>query len=557
MQVGTPRPVWLGISFWLLCALGSGDSLAKAPAAGHAALVQRGEAALRAGALAAAEQALTAAYLQAPQPELLFLLGRLAVAQQQLLTAQDLMRRYLNDPTATPDPEKTAEAQKVLSQLRPRSGKVRVQGDPGGFVLLDGRLLGRLPLVQPLLAAPGTHTVAIKYPGKLLDAPIEVAAGRMVDIQCTRATGAVFLATLPSLLVVLAVEPSAPMVFEQLLDAIERAAQGQQLTVLKPEALIPLVPELKELPVPRALAELKRCLAQPDCLPRMLQLAKLEHALRVSVKQTVLPAEARPPAAADKPAGSPDGPPLRWDFSLELVHADLFGAASARTRSCSPCREQPAIAALQEATTQTLATGRARPRGNLAVSSEPAGAEVRVGDRLLGQTPLALAAWADEYALELRQPGRQPVRRTVRVEPGQTAALTVTLPPLPPPPPPHPALPPLAALPPPRWERAPRPRWRIVAGGTALFLGVTLTAAGALVFAINQGSGCPPPDSLAPPPPGCAASTLATEYDVGVSLMPIGGALVLTGIGLLAVPGPRRLVPAPVTGHGPDKSEPR
>ncbi|HRI54570.1 MAG TPA: PEGA domain-containing protein, partial [Pseudomonadota bacterium] len=421
MQVGSPWRAGLGIFFWLLGALDSGEALARPPAPGHAALVQRGEAALRAGELAAAEQALTAAYLQAPHAELLFLLGRLALAQQQLLTAQDLMRRYLNDPTATPDPEKTAEAQRVLSQLRPPSGKVRVQGDPGGFVLLDGRLLGRLPLVQPLLAAPGAHTVAIKYPGKLLDAPPEVAAGRMVDIQCTRATGAVFLATLPSLLVVLAAEPSSPMVFEQLLDAVERAAHGQQLTVLKPEALIPLAPDLKELPFQKALAELKRCLAQPDCLPRMLHLAKLEHALRVSVQQTAPPPPAEgPPAAGDRPVGTPDSPPLRWEFALELVHADVFAAASARTRSCSPCQEQPAIAALQEVTSQTLAAGLGRPRGTFAVSSEPAGAEVRVGDRLLGQTPLALAAWTGEYALELQKPGRQPVRQMVRVESGQT-----------------------------------------------------------------------------------------------------------------------------------------
>ena len=579
MQVGTLWRTWLGVFFWLLCALGSGEARARPPAPGQAALVERGEAALRAGELTAAEQALTAAYLQAPHAELLFQLARLAAAQQQLLTAQDLMRRYLNDPTAAPDADKTAEAHKVLSQLRPPSGKVRVQGDPGGFVLLDGRLLGRLPLVQPLLAAPGPHTVVIKYPGKLLDAPIEVAVGRMVDIQCTRATGAVFLATLPSVLVVLAVEPSSPMMSEQLLDAIERAAHGQQLTVLKPEALIPLAPELKELPAAKALAELKRCLARPDCLPRMLHLAKLDHALRVSVKQTALPAAANPPVSSDKPAGSLDippaanppvasdkparsldGPPLRWDFSLELVHADLFGAASALTRSCSPCREAPAIAALQEATSQTLAAGLNRPRGNLAVSSEPAGAEVRVGDQLLGQTPLALAAWTGEYALELRQPGRQPVHQAVRVESGQTASLTVTLPLLPAllpaPLPPPPAPPPVAALPAPqRWERAPRPRWRTVVGGTALFFGLTLTALGGLVFAINQGSGCPPADSLAPPPPGCAASTLATQYNVGVSLMPVGGALALTGIGLLAVPGPRRLVAAPSASPGPDQPE--
>ena len=550
MQIGARRWAGLGVLCCVLGALGSRDAAARPAAAGqHAALVHRGEAALRSGQLAAAEQAFTAAYLQAPHADLLFQLGQLAAAQQQLLTAQDLLRRYLNDPAATPDADKTAAARKVLAELRPPSGKVRIQGDPGGFVLLDGRVLGRLPLVQPLLAAPGPHTVGIKYPGKLLDAPIEVAAGRMVDIQCTRATGAIFLATLPSLLVVLAVEPASSMTTELLLDAIERAAQGQQLTVLKPEALIPLAPELKELPAAQAPAELKRCLAQPSCLQRLLRLAKLEHVLRVSVQKTAAPPADTPgPPAAEPPVGSADSAPARWDFALELLRAEHLGAASTRTQSCSPCREQPAIAALQEATIRTLAAGLARPRGTLAISSEPPGAEVRVGAQALGQTPLSVGAWADEYGLELRQPGRQPVRRTVRIEPGQIATLTVTLPPIPPAPPPAPppALPPVATLPaPPLRGRAPRPRWRIVAGGTTLFFGLTLTAVGGLVFAINQSNLCPPAAPPALPPPGCEASTLATQYNLGVSLMPVGAALALTGIGLLAAPGPRPAVATP------------
>ena len=382
MQLTTPRTtgsflrnpsrVWLGFVCCLI--LGS----AARPAAGKAAaqvsaLVQRGEAALRAGDLAAAEQALTAAYRQAPHADLLFQLGRLAAAQQQLLSAQDLFRRYLNDPTATPDPEKTAEANKVLARPRPPSGKLRVQGDRGGLVSIDGRLLGRLPLVQPLLAAPGARTVVIQYPGKLLDVPVDVEAGRMIDIQCTRATGAVFLAVVPSLLVLPELTAVPAAAAEQLLDAVERAAQGEQLALLKPDTLVSLDPELKDAPAPRAQQELRRCLADADCQQRLLQRNKLEHALKVAAKQTALPGANRtaPPAAAPAPPPAPDPPPAQqqWDFAIELLRTGTLGPARTQTLSCTPCTEAQATTALQDAVSRTLAAGLVRPRGTLAVTS--------------------------------------------------------------------------------------------------------------------------------------------------------------------------------------------
>lgn len=555
--LGNPPRVFL---IFICCLVLGAGSVAR-PAHGNkataqvSALVQRGEAALQAGDLAAAEQALTAAYRQAPHADLLFQLGRLAVAQQQLLAAQDLFRRYLNDPTATPDPAKTAEAQKTLARPRPISGKLRVQGDRGGLVSLDGRLLGRLPLVQPLLAAPGARTVVIQYPGKLLDVPVEVEAGRMLDIQCTRATGAVFLAIVPSLLVLPELTAVPAAAAEQLLDAVERAAQGEQLALLKPDTLVTLDPELKDAPAPRAEQELRRCLADADCQQRLLRRNKLEHALKVSAKQTVLPAANRtpPPAAAPPPAPEQPPAPQQWDFALELLRTDTLGPARTQALSCTPCTEPQAITALQDAVSRTLAAGLVRPRGTLAVTSDPVGAEVRLGERVLGRTPLSLPVWADEYTLELRHPGHEPVRRTVRVAAEKTAALTATLPAIPPPPPPPSPPPPVAPPPaPPRWERAPRPRWRLGLGGSALFLGVTLGALGGLVLGINQNNNCPPPMPMTEPPPGCDMETMRTQFNLGASLIPIGSALAVTGIVLLAVPGPRRQVPAstPGTGNG-------
>ena len=528
----------------VLLAMPSREALGKgAQSAQVSALVQRGEAALQSGDLVTAEQALTAAYRQTPHAELLFQLGRLAAAQEQLLSAQDLMRRYLNDPAATPDPVKAAEAQKVLARPRPPSGKVRVQGDRGGLVLLDGRLLGRIPLVQPLLAAPGRRTVAIQYPGKLLDVPIEVVAGRMVDIQCTRATGAIFLATPPALLLLSELPEMAPALLDQFLDAVERAAQGRQLTILKTEALLTLDPELKNLPEPKAQAELKKCLSEPECLQRLLRQAKLDYALRVRAKAVDIPPENKVTDKSETPR------PKQWEFATELLHVNVLGSASTQSESCAPCTEQRAAAALQEAVSRTLAVGLTRPRGTLTVSSEPPGAQVWLGERLLGQTPLSLSTWSGEYTLELRQPGRAPVRRTIGVEAGKTATIGASLPAAEPPPDqttPSPAVPILPSpTPAPRhWERGPRPRWRLVVGATSLAIGVALTVAGVVALADRESRNCYPilVMGMLIPPPGCETGVGDVERNLGISATTFGGAFLFTGVGLLAWPGPRRLV---------------
>src|SRR3954468_13414441 len=99
--------------FALLCALlslGLGSSFAQAGARKltqrDAQLAQpsfiRGVEALKAGDLATATQALTATYRQAPRPEALLQLARLAVAEHRALDAYDLYHRYLADPTRIP-----------------------------------------------------------------------------------------------------------------------------------------------------------------------------------------------------------------------------------------------------------------------------------------------------------------------------------------------------------------------------------------------------------------------------------------------------------------------
>lgn len=118
-------------------------------------LVKEAQKALGEQNLVEAQRLLTDAYIKWPSPNILYHLGVVASREGRLLDAHDLLRRYESDPASAPDAEMKAEMQRLLSKQRPPSGKVLVLGDDGAIVRVDGRVVGSLPLVQPLLISPG------------------------------------------------------------------------------------------------------------------------------------------------------------------------------------------------------------------------------------------------------------------------------------------------------------------------------------------------------------------------------------------------------------------
>jgi hypothetical protein len=68
-----------------------------------------------------------------------------------------------------------------------------------------------------------------------------------------------------------------------------------------------------------------------------------------------------------------------------------------------------------------------RPRGSLQISSVPSRAEVFVGDRKLGITPLKRPAWAGRVPIEVRSPGLPPYQGEILIEPERTVSLQVQL----------------------------------------------------------------------------------------------------------------------------------
>ena len=103
----------------------------------------------------------------------------MAYAEGQTVVAQDLMRRYL--ASSSPQERNTqqrAEAERIVSQVQGQSAELLMQGDPETQVLLNGRLVGVLPLPMPLLLSAGPHVISWKSPIKTQEKAIEVEAHR-------------------------------------------------------------------------------------------------------------------------------------------------------------------------------------------------------------------------------------------------------------------------------------------------------------------------------------------------------------------------------------------
>lgn len=173
-------------------------SLSQNPKA--AALTAEGAAALKRQDLPAAARALTAAYRLHAAPETLYYLGMLARAENRLLEAHDLLRRYVAEGPDDPDAEPLKEAQRVLGEPLPPHGEVRVLGDKKSFVFVDEQLVGVLPLPLPLLLAAGEHAVVLQLGTQRLEARVSVPEGRTVELRCKLNPGVVVSTLVPALL---------------------------------------------------------------------------------------------------------------------------------------------------------------------------------------------------------------------------------------------------------------------------------------------------------------------------------------------------------------------
>lgn len=445
-----------------------------------------GAAALAERKLAVARQALEDSYARLPAPETLYYLGQLALAEAKVLEAQDLMRRFIREAGAAVDPQQQKEAARIALLPSQPFGELEVLSARNTLVRVDGRLLGVLPLAQPLLVASGAHTVVLELGSRRQESPVEIRTGRTAQLRFDLQTGVAVVTLPPTVLLVQDYGAFPPTVQDVLASAAEQAVRAESHAVLHPRPALVRAPELAS------------CVRTQPCQVQLMQRNEVEYAIALTL---LLPVAAPAPAPAPAPATGVGPPAAAPPAGGVILHGELLDAVMGQEVALS--LNQPidlsvpaqAVATTTELVTRLLKEGRARPRGTLEISSNPPGASVVLPYGTTGLTPYSHPAWAGSYDVMVQKPGYTPARLRVNILLEQKESQQLTLEPL--------------AGPPPK-----RPLWRTVTGAVAIGLGGTilLTTTSSLFSS----------DS----------STVA----VGASGVTVGSLLVVGGVLLLTLP---------------------
>lgn len=441
---------------------------------------------------AAAYRQLAEAYRVAPLPEVMYQLGGLAQDEGRTVDAYDLFRRYcaeVGSDNAQP------LAATVVRGPRPQSGEVNVTGDRGSYVQVDDRLVGTLPLTQPLVLAPGVHRILVELGARKQQDEIKVLAERLAEMQFNVSSDVVVVTMEPAVLLLsdyLAVPPELPAVMEQ---SVDKALRQQHVGVQHRAAALLQAPALGG------------CLRERRC---QLELAEKNFDAYVMLLRV-------------------DGPPRSggsYAVNLELVDVGVGDRAAVWERQCPRCTAEQAINAVADAALRTFQQGKGRPRASLTVKSTPPGAEVLLAGRLIGKTPLKRPVWAGSYQMVLRTDGFRDEERQLQVQAGQRPTIEVTL---------SEGTAGAVALQSDsgaaRPAQKPRPRWRLIAGGVAAGAGVILSGFGVSALAVK--------DSCIDTVPAGVCRSLYDTGAVGGGLLAVGLAFTVGGVVMMAWPGAR------------------
>jgi hypothetical protein len=466
------------------------------------------------------------AYRQQPGPEILLQLGLLADGQGRVLEAQDYMRRYMADPLVDANALGRVDAERVLAKPRPASSELQIIADQNGMVTLDGRLVGSLPLSAPLLVSPGKHNVTLELRDRTMKGQLKAVEGRGMEMNFSRANGAVVV-TLPTAVIVVprfsGAVPSqeAQRKFQQ---AAELGVTQGRLAVFSKDVALKKAEKAAE------------CLDTVDCQAQLAAENDVDYVLVVQVERKVS-APAAPPAAPARPGVPPPPPPPgkeTWSMRLSLVDAESVDVAAAAEPSCPGCGGDQLVAVVSEQVRGMIKEAQAKGRGSWAITSEPPGATIRVGNRVIGKTPLNRAALAGSFELIFEKPQFKTEKKQVEVQAGQKAQVAVTLAAEEVKPVQAPVVIEKPVAPP-----AKRPLWRIITGSVLAAAGVGLLGFGISALSVNGSCVAEP---IAP------ATRCLDRFSTGT----VGGAL--TGVGAAALVGGVLLIAIPNSGKSAEST---
>jgi hypothetical protein len=494
-----------GVKLPWVHARGLGTQAAEDPPASNqtARLFEAARAALSARDVATAHGLASRCFRAAPSAEALFLLGMVALQENRLLAAQDLMRRYLAAPDLdeAADSTEQQQAQRVLERPRPPAALLNVLGDRGTFVLLDEQLVGVLPLSRPLLISPGEHTVRLELNGAHLEDQVRIPLVRQGELRANFATRALLLTVLPGVL--LLEEGSGLSAADQTKqDAlVEKALLAQRLSPIgSADAL-----ECGGEPAPGACSEALRCQIE------LAQHCEADYILRTRWVQD-------------------PRTPFLLRVELEIIDVAIGDVAASDALECSGCTPEQLLASLEGHLAPLVERAVGRTQGHLEISSQPAGAAVLIDDRTVGATPYQAVVFTGPHRIELHKEGYQVFKTPVEVKEEGAAQLAVPLLPLPsvqldPVEPP-----PAASVLPPR-----RPRWRLLGGGIGMGIGLLVSGFGVSALSLNSTQTVTQCGDLTSADRVCIYHT----QNVGIGLLVSGLTVAVGAAILIAIPGTR------------------
>lgn len=379
------------------------------------ALVEQGRSALSNKQPDRAVLAFEEAYRYMPRPVLLYYLARAAVAEGRTRAAIDLYRRYIEQMGDDAEPEVKNELSQIVQQPLEVGAELTVVGDASAFVTVDGRLVGTLPLVSPVLLATGKHQVVLfKYPRRV-ETTVHLLPRRTAEVRFTLKPPLAVTTLTPGVLLFIEPQTLEPQLQANLRKTVSEAV-GRQRAVLVSEELQPGIGAQRQ--------ELHGCLEQPSCQEKLALESEAKYVLRLSF-QTGAAALAAPVAQT----GTTN--PTAYRVTATVLDVEVGAIAASVTDGCVGAACNKLLSRIGELVSDLLRTAASKPRGTLKVSSEPTGATVKLGTRTMGTTPVQREAFVGPQDLTLVSPGYHPLTETVLVEDMRETTVHRTLLPLP------------------------------------------------------------------------------------------------------------------------------
>ena len=170
-------------------------------------------------------------------------LGLLAAAERRAVAARDLLRRYLQEAAGEAESPDQKEAQRLVELDPGPSGEVNVLGARGALVFVDDRLVGALPLAQPLLVPLGTHKVTVELGTQRVEEQLKILSGQVAQMRVNQRTGVVVV-SLPQAIIVLPEGSGGPAMPKLVAQAVKEAAAKDHSAIVTREQAVAQAPAL-------------------------------------------------------------------------------------------------------------------------------------------------------------------------------------------------------------------------------------------------------------------------------------------------------------------------